>query len=245
MLAAASRTALLRLYSSESSSSSSAGGEVRHVRIYTKTGDKGRSSLFTGERRPKSDAVFEALGNSDELNSLLGLAREFVSSPATHPLIDGQLQRVQSTLLDIGSHLATPAVVKSTTDATAAAKPQKKRRSLPAFDVGRVNELEQWIDAYEAELPVLRNFILPSGGKCASTLHVARAVCRRLERSMQPLVDDAESHALEPLVFAYVNRLSDFLFVCARYAAMREGNKETVYSSRGAAGAGGGGEFTK
>lgn len=196
----------------------------RKIRIYTRTGDKGTTSLFTGERRPKNDIFFEALGNTDELNSSIGLTREYCLDMAkndpnlkeTSELIESILIKIQSTLLDIGSHLATP---KSRAN-------QKQLERISSFDSKLTEELEEYIDKFEIELPVLRNFILPSGGKCAGSLHLSRSICRRLERSIQPLLQTSD---IDQSVQSYVNRLSDFLFVCARYAAMKEGKKETIY----------------
>jgi cob(I)alamin adenosyltransferase len=97
---------------------------------------------------------------------------------------------------------------------------------LSNFDSKRIHELENWIDLYELELKPLKNFILPSGGKTASHLHVSRSVCRRLERSLQPLL---KSNDLDSNVQAYINRLSDFLFVSARYISMKEKKVEIIY----------------
>jgi cob(I)alamin adenosyltransferase len=193
--------------------------DIKKVRIYTKTGDKGTSSLYTGERRPKSDPIFDALGNTDELNSSIGMAREYcleLSSKHVCDELEARLIKMQSTLLDIGSFIATPR--------TRADKKQLDR--LSTFEPTLIKELEQWIDAYELELPPLRNFILPSGGKCAAMLHMCRSICRRLERSLQPLLilDDLDENA-----YKYVNRLSDFFFVAARYVSMKEGKDETTY----------------
>lgn len=196
----------------------------RKIRIYTRTGDKGTTSLFTGERRPKNDIFFEALGNTDELNSSIGLTREYCLDMAknnpdlkqTSELIESILIKIQSTLLDIGSHLATP---KSRAN-------QKQLERISNFDSKQTEELEKYIDKFESELPVLRNFILPSGGKCAGSLHLSRSICRRVERSIQPLL---QSNDIDPNVQSYINRLSDFLFVCARFAAMKEGKTETIY----------------
>ena len=193
----------------------------KRFKIYTRTGDKGKSSLFTGERRPKNDAIFDALGNTDELNSSLGLAREFALEMQTDPQnvskdIEAKLIKIQSILLDIGSHIATPKTKAE----------QKQLDRLSTFDSNLIKELESWIDSLDQELPILKNFILPSGGKCASTLHLSRAICRRLERSVQPLL---QSNDLDRNVCIYINRLSDFLFVCARYCSMKEKKVETIY----------------
>lgn len=187
---------------------------VSAPKIYTRTGDKGQSSLFTGERRPKNDDVFEALGNTDELNSLLGLAGEYCQDSG-HDFGE-KIKKIQSTLLDIGSFVATPL--------TSATEAQLKR--LQTFPLSLTTELEKWIDEYQEQLPPLRNFILPSGGKCAATLHLARSVCRRAERSLQPL---SKRNDLDANVTIYINRLSDFLFVLARYSASKENKPEVVY----------------
>nr|XP_033810687.1 corrinoid adenosyltransferase [Geotrypetes seraphini] len=183
-------------------------------KIYTKTGDKGFSSTFTGERRPKDDQIFEALGTTDELSSAIGLAREFCIDHE-HPFVD-QLDKIQCMLQDIGSNVATPI--------SSARESHLKRTS---FDENPVLELEQWIDEYCDQLPPLTSFILPSGGKSSASLHLARAVCRRAERCVLPVVQAGEA---DPNVARYLNRLSDYLFTLARYAAKLEGNQETIYT---------------
>ncbi len=208
-----------------SSSNQDKDSPVRKVRIYTRTGDKGESSLFTGERRPKNDLIFDALGNTDELNSALGLALEFCLDinlsndkklREAMEAIQNKLIKIQSTLLDIGSFIATPRTRAQ----------QKQIERLSTFDANLTVELEKWIDTFESELPPLRNFILPSGGKCASTLHLSRSICRRLERSLVPLLQTSD---IDPNVCKYVNRLSDFLFVTARYVSMKENKCEITY----------------
>lgn len=189
----------------------------RGMKIYTRTGDKGSTSLFTGERRPKSDRIFDCLGNADELNSCLGVAMQFLPPPPGDEPYTTRLSKIQSTLLDIGSQIATP---------RSSAQPKQLERVCASFGDQLTSELEQWIDEMQLELPPLRNFILPSGGKCASMLHLSRAVCRRFERSLQPLISSGD---LDNKVGIYVNRLSDFLFVFARFVAMKEGKSETIY----------------
>ncbi|XP_027545468.1 corrinoid adenosyltransferase [Neopelma chrysocephalum] len=186
---------------------------ARSPRIYTRTGDSGFSSTFTGERRPKGDRIFEALGATDELSSAIGLAGEF-SSEKGHSFV-GQLHKVQCMLQDVGSNLATPL--------SSAREAHRKRTS---FSEKPVLELEQWIDSYSEQLPPLKAFILPSGGRSSAALHFCRAVCRRAERCVVPLVQAGEA---DPNVAKYLNRLSDYLFVLARYAAMKEGKEEKIY----------------
>ncbi|XP_064612218.1 corrinoid adenosyltransferase MMAB-like [Liolophura sinensis] len=182
-------------------------------KIYTKTGDRGTSALFTGERRHKDDQVFEALGTTDELTSALSLAREF-SAEAGHMFVD-QLETIQCILQDVGSSIATPA---------SSAREAHLNRAV--FDKMYVSELENWVDQYTEELPELSEFILPSGGKAACSLHLARSICRRAERNVAPLVRGAETDAE---VLKFLNRLSDYLFTVARYAAMMEGRQEKIY----------------
>ncbi|KAJ8286079.1 hypothetical protein GJAV_G00034310 [Gymnothorax javanicus] len=182
-------------------------------KIYTKTGDKGFSSTFTGERRPKEDGVFEALGTTDELSCAIGLAREFCVEQG-HAFTD-ELEKIQCVLQDLGSNIATP---------RSSARQSHIKKTVFSRQV--VSDLETWIDKYTAELPPLTNFILPSGGKSSVALHVARSVCRRAERSVAPIVRSGEADAE---VAQFLNRLSDYLFTVARYAAMKEGKKETIY----------------
>ena len=182
--------------------------------IYTRTGDKGTSSLYNGERREKHDGVFEALGNTDELNAAIGVAKEHCD--LVNNGLSSSLATVQSRMLDIGSAVATP---RQNT-------PSEARIDLTSFDEIHVKVIEEWIDDLDATLPQLTNFILPSGGLASAQLHVARAVCRRTERSVVPLVMGG---AVEPAVQKYLNRLSDYLFTPARVACMKEGNEETVY----------------
>jgi cob(I)alamin adenosyltransferase len=190
----------------------------RTFKIYTRTGDKGESSLFNGQRRRKDSNVFAALGDSDELNAALGLA-------SAHCLADGgprashiipHLGLVQSRLLDLGSAIATPLTQSS-----------EKHLARASFDDGghTASQLEDWMDAMDAELPQLRNFILPGGGVASASLHVARAICRRAERSVVPLVLEGEC---EDAAAIYLNRLSDYLFVAARYVAVDSGG-DSVY----------------
>lgn len=190
-----------------------------YPRIYTKTGDGGRSSLFTGERRPKSDTVFEALGTTDELSSHLGLCREYAlenNPKKIHPYVD-QLQRIQCLLQDVGSCVATP---KSSA-----------RQSHIEVSMGlskrHTQEIEEWIDEYSKMLPPLDSFILPGGGRTSAALHVARSVCRRAERRITPLVECGD---VDPEVLKYVNRLSDFLFTIGRLAARLDEKDETIYT---------------
>ncbi|XP_073528784.1 corrinoid adenosyltransferase MMAB isoform X4 [Phyllobates terribilis] len=186
-------------------------------KIYTKTGDKGFSSTYTGERRPKDNLVFEALGTTDELTSAIGLAKEFCLDASLQCITE--LEKVQCMLQDIGSNFATPV-----------SSARESHKVNTSFTEEPIRELEQWIDKYTAQLPPLTSFILPSGGKASASLHVARAVCRRAERVTFKLLQTGEA---DPNIGKYLNRynmLSDFLFTLARYAAKSEGRSETIYT---------------
>lgn len=185
-------------------------------KIYTRTGDGGNSSLYTGERRQKTDRVFNALGAVDELSCHVGLAKEMATESKTdHPYVD-QLGRVQCILQDIGSCVATP---PSSARETHLANTGVSQR--------HAEELEEWIDEYTEGLPPLENFILPGGGVVAAQIHVARATCRRAEREVVSLVSDGECIAEAS---RYLNRLSDFLFTISRVAAKVENKAETIYT---------------
>jgi cob(I)alamin adenosyltransferase len=178
------------------------------VKIYTRTGDTGETSLFDGTRVRKSEPRVEAYGDVDELNACLGLAR---ASGADHEIAD-ELVRLQRDLFALGAQLADPGE-KIAARVTKAA--------LGDDDVAR---LEQLIDRYEAELPALRRFILAGGSPAGAALHVARAVCRRAERRMVAL-----EPAVDAVLVRYVNRLSDLLFVLARAVNHRSGAVETEW----------------
>lgn len=193
--------------------------QQRRVKIYTKTGDKGTSSLYTGERRNKDDIVFEALGTVDELNSFVGLARSVAGVADRHQTIAGQLILIQSSLLDLGACVATPRQPDAEVSLA-------KRIARTEFGDHPTAELEAWIDAFDDQLPPLRNFVLPSGGALSAHLHVCRSVTRRAERIIVALARDGH---LEQTVPRYVNRLSDYFFVAARFACQTDSETETIY----------------
>ncbi|KAJ3373208.1 hypothetical protein GGF31_001200 [Allomyces arbusculus] len=188
------------------------------MKVYTKTGDRGTSSLFNGERRDKTDVVFEALGAVDELSSCIGVANEHCQ--AAENGLEELLFEIQCCLIDVGSNIATPR--QASADA-----PYKLEKT--AFDPEHVARLESWIDQLDAQLPPLTNFILPSGGLAATHLHQCRSVARRAERSVVPL---ARVNEVDEAVAQYLNRVSDFFFVAARYAAKKEGKIERVYIAK-------------
>ena len=168
-------------------------------RIYTRTGDDGTTALGSGERRKKSDLRVAAYGTLDELNAAIGLAR--VHNPG--PALDGLLAHVQNDLFDAGADLCL-----------AQKGPGGARMTVTDT---QVTWLEQQIDRLNADLAPLRSFVLPGGRPVAGYLHLARTICRRAERLMVELAERS-SEGVTPAALRYANRLSDFLFVVARYA---------------------------
>jgi cob(I)alamin adenosyltransferase len=184
------------------------------MKIYTGTGDRGKTSLFSGERVSKKDLRIEAYGDVDELNSILGAID--AASSGSGADIGKDLRRIQSDLFHLGAWLAT------TPDSPTAAMLQR----LEEDAAGR---LEADIDRMEATLPVLGGFILPGGHPAAAWAHVARTVCRRAERRVTALADREDHADPLPTIRVYLNRLSDFLFVLARHINRRCGIADTVW----------------
>ena len=176
------------------------------MKIYTRTGDSGDTALFDGTRVSKAEPRVAAYGDVDELNAWLG----FVAAATRDEDLRDKLVRIQHDLFALGARLADPShrIAK-----------RVEKAAISAADVAR---LEQWIDAFEAELPPLRRFVLAGGSPAGAALHVARTVCRRAERAMVALGDAA----FEPELLHYVNRLSDLLFTMARAANRRAGLPE-------------------
>jgi cob(I)alamin adenosyltransferase len=178
------------------------------VKIYTRTGDTGETSLFSGDRTRKDDPRVDAYGEIDELNAWLGLVRASPSDPHLDPTIVA----LQRDLFALGAQLADPA------DKLA------PRVTKAVIDDDHILRLEQLIDRLDSELPPLRRFILAGGTAAGAMLHVARTVCRRAERRMVAL-----DPPVDPVLLRYINRLSDLLFVLARVANHRGGVAETEW----------------
>jgi len=174
--------------------------------IYTRTGDRGKTSLFGGKRVLKSNSRVDTYGTIDELNSLVGVVVASVGRRNTKLSLD--LESIQHDLFDIGSYLANPQ-----------AEPIKRLER-------RVNEFEKSIDQMTLKIPELHNFILPGGGKAGSSLHQARTVCRRVERRLVAFMQEEE---VDEWVVKYINRLSDLLFTMARFVNHKEKKKETIW----------------
>ncbi len=180
------------------------------MRIYTKTGDRGTTSLFGGKRIDKNSARIEAYGNVDELNSLIGTI--LADNPPKD--ISKKLLRIQSELFVLGSDLATPMDTKL---------------KIPRISKSFTSRLEKEIDAWEKQLPALRNFVLPGGLAVGSKLHLARTVARRAERF---IVNLSSVEKINPNAQTYMNRLSDWLFVCARFVNKIDKVQETPWRGR-------------
>ncbi|MCC5794157.1 MAG: cob(I)yrinic acid a,c-diamide adenosyltransferase [Chromatiales bacterium] len=178
----------------------------RLTKIYTRTGDDGSTGLGSGERVPKEHARVEAYGTVDELNSTLGI---LLATPGVPPGMQERLSEVQHRLFDLGGEFSIP--------------------GYTVIDAEAVTELEQWLDEYNAELPPLKDFILPGGSAAAAACHLARAVCRRAERRGWTL---SRSEPVNPESLRYLNRLSDLLFVLARTLCRLDGGQEVLWRAR-------------
>ncbi|MBK7359384.1 MAG: cob(I)yrinic acid a,c-diamide adenosyltransferase [Saprospiraceae bacterium] len=166
------------------------------MKIYTKSGDQGTTSLFGGRRISKDDLRIEAYGTIDELNSALGLLNNLINQTA----LNERMLNIQSYLFVIGSNLA--------------ADPDNNLIKVPALEKSKTNLLESWIDEMEKELKPLQFFVLPGGCQASSQAHTCRTICRRAERRVVSL---AQLESVNPEIIIYLNRLSDFLFVLSRY----------------------------
>ena len=181
------------------------------IRIYTKTGDKGETSLIGGTRLPKHHMRIEAYGNVDELNSFIGVVRDHQMDDE----IAKVLIEIQDRLFTIGSSLA--------------ADPEKNKMKLPEVKEEDITLLEKTIDDMDAELPEMKSFVLPGGHPAVSFCHVARCVCRRAERSVLKL---AENEKVNEIIYKYLNRLSDYLFVLSRKLTKDLNAEETPWKPR-------------
>ena len=175
------------------------------MKVYTKTGDLGETSLFGGTRVKKNHLRLESYGSLDELNSFIGLLADGLEDETTVEF----LRRVQARIFDLGAELAN--------------EKESKASKVPMIKERHIEELEKAIDQMQAELPPMKYFILPGGHIASSYAHVARTVCRRCERLINSLSDEIE---IDPMALKYINRLSDYLFVIARYILKTSGKGE-------------------
>jgi cob(I)alamin adenosyltransferase len=184
---------------------------VRLTRIYTRGGDKGETSLGDGSRVPKLDCRVGAFGTVDELNAALGVVLADRDLPA---FLRDPLERIQNDLFDVGADLSVPFGIGD-----------RLRVEQP-----HVDRLERLCDDFNADLPTLKSFVLPGGTPAAAQLHVARTTCRRAERDALTANDE---YGINPLVLGYLNRLSDFLFIAARWANADAGRDEPLWKPGG------------
>ena len=176
--------------------------------IYTKSGDTGDTSLLGGVRAPKNSLKVEAYGTIDELSACIGTVRAIIFE-TVHSIYE-QLEIIQHQLFTIGTLLAT----------------QEGTYSDLQVRPNWISQLEDWIDAYEESLPELSTFILPGGSPASGHLHLARAICRRAERNIVSL---SQHETLAPNIIVYINRLSDYLFMAARYLNLESDRQETTW----------------
>ena len=181
------------------------------LKIYTKTGDTGETGLIGGKRVDKCCLEMRVIGEVDELNAALGVAIVFLTchSERSEESLSGFLQSIQRDLFKIGAELASLQTNLS--------------GSIEKIGDDRVVEMEKMIDEFWAELPELKNFILPGGSEAGAHLHLARVICRRAERE---LVAFGKAVPLRPELYIYLNRLSDFLFAAARWVNFKAGEEE-------------------
>ncbi|MCB9794188.1 MAG: cob(I)yrinic acid a,c-diamide adenosyltransferase [Alphaproteobacteria bacterium] len=193
---------------------------MRITKVYTRGGDKGRTSLIGGERVDKDHIRIEAYGTVDELNAIIGLVRTFNGQSGADPehvaRLERMLHRIQNDLFNLGSDLATPA--------------EKRWEGMYLISDADVKVLEEWIDALNEDLGPLKEFILPGGGPVGAFFHQARTTCRRAERRVITLMREVEGVNDGPL--RYLNRLSDYLFVAGRWAAKSLGEPEFLWERR-------------
>jgi len=181
------------------------------MKIYTKKGDTGKTGLIGGTRVPKNAIRIDAYGTVDELNSFLGVVRDYEIDDK----YKSQIIEIQDRLFTIGSSLASD--------------PEKSNMKIPDLKESDIETLENWMDQMDAELPEMRFFVLPGGHQAVSFCHVARCVCRRAERIIVELND---TEFVAPLVLSYMNRLSDYIFVLGRKITQDLGAKEQAWHPR-------------
>ncbi|MBK9759566.1 MAG: cob(I)yrinic acid a,c-diamide adenosyltransferase [Flavobacteriales bacterium] len=183
------------------------------MKIYTRTGDKGQTSLLGGMRVPKDHARIEAYGTIDELNSHLGMLRDLAGAAQKDLLIT-----IQENLFSIGSRLAS------------ASELEADKFKVPHLEEADISMLEAAMDSMDKDLPEMRNFILPGGHPAVSQAHICRTICRRAERLV---VRIAEQEQLPESIIRYLNRLSDLLFVLARWLSKQANAEEIPWKPRG------------
>jgi len=189
---------------------------IRITRVYTRTGDKGETSLVGGKRVPKDSPRIDAYGTIDELNSIIGLARVFneenLDAGEAHHFLDEALCKIQDELFDLGSELATPS--------------EFFQEGMFRISQSEVKNIEKLIDKCQENLQPLESFILPGGGRIGAYLHQCRTVCRRAEREILRL---SREETISEWPLKYVNRLSDLFFVLSRWISKETGEREYLW----------------
>ncbi len=192
---------------------------MRITKVYTRTGDKGKTRLAGGQQVWKDSLRVEAYGTVDELNAALGVVRvmnkESGGASSSSDRLEEELRWVQNKLFDLGALLATA--------------PGQTFKNMPTVTAKEIKRVEQLIDACQQDLTPLKEFILPGGGKVSSFLHQARTICRRAERVCVRL---AREEQVDPTIVIYLNRLSDALFVLARWVARTQGESEFLWERK-------------
>lgn len=210
------------------------------MKIYTRSGDKGQTSLFGGERVSKAHARVKAYGTLDELNSVMGICLAATrqnlnnaesggqnSKPASQLEIDSQwLIQVQKDLFALGSWLASPEASERVARGEEAYSGDRQRKTH--IDETRIEALEKMIDGWDADLPAMKSFILPGGGTVGAQVHLARTICRRAEREIVELQEQGE--VVPDIAIVYLNRLADALFVFARWINQQTRQKEEPWT---------------
>ncbi len=190
---------------------------MTRFKVYTKSGDKGKTSLATGERVPKSDLKIECYGTIDELNALVGLLRDKLPKIDSMQRSSENLLWIQNLLFDIGAELAS--------------SPERiDKLSLNRFDAKHIASLEEEIDLISDELPELKDFVLPGGHEASSYTHLLRTVCRRAERLL--VTHNYETDNINSKILIFINRLSDYFFVLARFILIETGCKEITWTKQ-------------
>ena len=189
---------------------------IRITRVYTRTGDRGETSLVGGKRVPKDSPRIDAYGTIDELNSIIGLARVFneenLEAGEAHHFLDEVLCKIQDELFDLGSELATP--------------PESFQQGMFRISQTEIKNIEKLIDKCQENLQPLESFILPGGGRVGAYLHQCRTVCRRAEREILRL---SRQETVSEWPLKYVNRLSDLFFVLSRWISKETGEREYLW----------------
>lgn len=189
---------------------------IRITRVYTRTGDRGETSLVGGKRVPKDSPRIDAYGTIDELNSIIGLARVFneenPEAGDAHHFLDEVLCKIQDELFDLGSELATP--------------PESFQQGMFRISQTEIKNIEKLIDKCQENLQPLESFILPGGGRVGAYLHQCRTVCRRAEREILRL---SRQETISEWPLKYVNRLSDLFFVLSRWISKETGEREYLW----------------